>query len=291
MSKLILNTEADEILYRSAFATEKQGYRLITRKGEVRDFGNRYTKTQIIKKVNSLQIKDYTLEGYKIVEPLENSLYLVKRNIKKLSLIGEPKLWLSPSDGSNFRFGIAKTSGPRGLGYKAGRAPRPVHYSKIREYLIKYHGAQEIQGYEADDALGMYQVNNSVAVHIDKDINMIAGKHLNWVTGERYIVETDTIGDLPCKEHRGTYKAFFFHQLLTGDNTDNIPGIANIGPVKATKLLAPAKTEKEMLDIVLKVYDNVYKEESYTKVIEMANLLYIVDSNNRKGENYIKELL
>lgn len=283
---LILNIEADEILYRSAFATQKQAYKLITKANKIRDFGNKYTKTEILKKLTELKITGYTLEDYKIVEPIEHSKYLIKRLMKKFSLIGKPQLWLSPSSNSNFRFKIAKTAGPNGEGYKAGRKDRPIHYKELREYLVKYHNACEIEGYEADDALGMYQGDNTVAVHIDKDINMIAGKHLNWVKDERYVVE-EGLGELPKDKSRGTGKAFFFHQLLTGDRIDNIPGIKGIGPVKATNILEKAKSEKEMLDIVSNIYYNEYKEEYKSKLIEIANLLYIVDNKNNKGEDYI----
>ena len=286
---LILNVEADELLYRAAFATEKQGYKLITHQGAIRDFGNRYTKTQILTKIKQLNLQNYTLAGYKIVEPLEHALYLIKRNIQKFKTIGIPKLWLSPSDKSNFRFNIAVTPGPKGAGYKANRPTKPIYYNEIREYLIKQHGAEEIHGYEADDALGIYQTDNSVAVHIDKDIAMIQGKHLHWIKNERYIVETE-LGELPQNDKRGTGKAFFFHQMLTGDNVDNIPGIPKIGPIKATKLLSKAKTELEMLDIVSELYYNEYKDEYKNKLLEIANLLYIVDNKMCRGEGYLKNL-
>lgn len=286
---LKLNVESDEILYRAAFATEKQGYKIITNKGSIRDFGNRYTKTQILHRINELGIINYTLEGYKILEPLEHSLYIVKRTIQKLKQMGEPILWLSPSNQSNFRFQIAKTPGTNGPGYKAGRPPKPVYYPEIRKYLIKQFGAQEIDGYEADDALGMFQNETSVAVHIDKDINMIEGKHLHWVSGERYIVESG-LGQLPTDNQRGWGKAFFFHQMLTGDRTDNIPGVEGIGPVKATKLLQNAKTEQEMLDIIREQYYTKYNDINNERLIEIANLLYIVDNKNRKGEDYLGEL-
>ena len=287
MSKLILHVECDEILYRSAFAVERQNYKLITPK-KTYDFGNKYTKSQIIQKVKTLSLNEFTLEGYKIVEPLEHAIYIVKSQLKALNKLGDLQLWLSPSNGSNFRFKLAKTPGAKGLGYKANRPPRPLHYASIREYLLKYWNAQEIDGYEADDALGMYQTDNTVAVHIDKDISMIEGKHYHWVKQERYIVESG-IGILPSKTQRGTGKAFFFHQMLTGDNVDNIPGIPNIGPVKASKLLSKAKTEKEMLDIVTELYYNHYKDEYKEKLYEIANLLYIVDNQKRRGGDYLNE--
>ncbi len=290
MPRFLLNVEADELLYRSAFAVEKQCYKLTTKKGNTLDFGNQYTKTQIINKLKERGIEGYELIPYKSVEPLRHALFLVKRQLAHLEKIGDLKLWLSPSDGSNFRYGIARTEGPRGKGYKANRPPRPYHYEAIREYLIKHWEAEEIKGYEADDALGMYQTNNTVAVHIDKDISMIPGKHYHWVKQERYFVEDD-LGELPSKERRGVGKAFFFHQMLTGDNVDNIPGIPNIGPVKATKILADCKTELEMLNTIKKVYEEHYKEGFDQVLLEIADLLYIVDNKKRRGRDYISDLI
>ena len=49
---------------------------------------------------------------------------------------------------------------------------------------------------------------------------------------------------------------YFYTQVLTGDRTDNIPGLHGIGPKKAAKILKGLKTEHEMFDAVLKAYDN-----------------------------------
>jgi len=288
MSKLLLNIEADEILYRSAFAVEKQAYKLVTPK-KTYDFGNKHTKSQIIQKVKTLALKEFSLEGYKITEPLEHAIYIVKSQLKSLNNIGALNLWLSPSNGSNFRFKLAKTPGPKGLGYKANRPARPLHYASIREYLIKHWGAQEIDGFEADDALHIYQTDNTIASHIDKDISMIEGKHYHWVTQERYVVDGG-IGVLPTKNQRGTGKAFFFHQMLTGDSVDNIPGIPNLGPVKSSKILSECKTELYMAYKVFKIYNEYYKEKAIDTYYEIADLLYIVGPDYNRGSDYIKQL-
>ena len=290
MNKWLLNVEADEILYRAAFAVEKQCYKLTTKNGSSYNFSNRYTKTQIVQRLKEKNITNYNLEGYKKVEPLRFALHIVKMQLQHLQQIGDIYLWLSPSDGSNFRFKVAKTPGPRGVGYKAGRPPRPVYYEEIRKYLINAWGATEFYGMEADDALGIMQKEDTVAVHIDKDINMIQGKHYHWVKQERYFVEKG-LGDLPTKESRGTGKAFFFHQMLTGDHVDNIPGIKAIGPVKATKILSEAKTEQDMLSIVAKHYKEQYGEGFKKQLLEMADLLYIMDKEDRKGRDYIRSVL
>ncbi len=48
----------------------------------------------------------------------------------------------------------------------------------------------------------------------------------------------------------------FYTQLLTGDTSDNIKGIAGIGPVKAKKALAECFTEQEMFSTVREMYEN-----------------------------------
>lgn len=285
---LTLNVESDELLYRACFATEKQAYKLISSKGKVLDFGPKYTKTEIKKKILEVGATNCELVGYKIVEPVSHPIFLLKRFLNKLKALGEPVLWLSPSNGSNFRFKVAKTPGQKGVGYKACRPPKPAHYQAVRDYLIKYCGAQEIEGYEADDALSMYQSNNSVAVHIDKDINMVEGKHLHWVSGGRY--RATYLGNLPTKDSRGTGKSFFFHQMLTGDITDNIPGIPNIGPIKASKALEKCTTEKDMLEVIKEMYYNTYKDEYKSVMYEIADLLYMVDSYKRTGSVYLRSL-
>ena len=105
--------------------------------------------------------------------------------MKRLAKHGKLRLFLTSSDKSNFRFNVVETEGPRGMGYKAGRPPRPIHYQAARDYLINKCGAEEVyMDMEADDALCMYQTEDTIATHIDKDINMVVGRHLNWVTME-----------------------------------------------------------------------------------------------------------
>lgn len=284
---MILNVEADELVYRYAFAIERQAYIIETKKGTKKDFGSLYTKTLLKKrmkeKFNAEEGVDYVLLGYKIVQPVNWAIRNAKLKLESLRALGEVKLWLSPSDQSNFRNKIAKTPGPNGEGYKAGRGPRPVHYQDLRSFMLN-EGAVEISGYEADDALSMYQTEESVAVHIDKDIKQVPGKHLNWVTMERYKVP-EGIGDVT----QGI--KFFFVQMLTGDHTDNIPGIKGLGPVKATAKLEYAPTAHDCLNIVEAEYKKQYKDKYLQVMLEIADLLYMVDKDKRTGSEYLLDLI
>jgi 5'-3' exonuclease len=72
-------------------------------------------------------------------------------------------------------------------------------------------------------------------VSIDKDLLQVPGMHYNWVRDEKILVTPEV----------GLRK--LYQQVLTGDGTDNIPGIYGIGDVKARKLIAACADELEML--------------------------------------------
>lgn len=286
-----LNIEADEVLYRCAFASQKIAYKIRTKSGSVRDVGTKYTKTKIKKmfeKHGKVLDVDYTLESYVIAEPIEFCLSSIKRILNRLEQYGDLNLWLTASNKSNFRFKVAKTKGPKGQGYKAGRPPRPQHYQQAREYLINVWKAVEIEGYEADDALSMYQTNDTIAVHIDKDINMVPGKHLNWVTDEFYDVPED-LGTVSLINNKivGRGLKFFYHQLLTGDATDNILGVPGIGPKTAYVLLKDTSTEEECKKIVCNIYEEKFGDNWKDIIGEMASLLWMVRSDKLTGEEYL----
>lgn len=290
MKKYILNVDGDELLYNCAFSVEKTGYKLITQKGEY-NLGT-------MKKERIIQFAEgkgeYKLLPYKLVTgPAYHAKANLKRKLAILDAIGEVKLWLSSDDKSNFRYGVAKTSGPNGKGYKAGRPSRPTYYNDCREYLLK-RGAEEIKGYEADDALGIYMDDNSVAVHRDKDINRVAGKHLNWFTQERYVVTQPgeiglTITNGNKKKLVGYGNAYFFAQMLLGDRVDNIPSCGKgMGDVKVAKLLLDCREEVDYYHIIKEQYQNTYEENWQEVMYEIADLLYILDNERITGSEYLK---
>ncbi len=149
----------------------------------------------------------------------------------------EYRCFLTGSD--NFRKQI-------NLEYKANRKdkPLPLWLASCKEYLIKEWNAEVCEGYEADDALGMYQTENTTICTIDKDLDQIAGKHYNFVKQEFYdVLELDGL-------------RYFYKQLLIGDRSDNIFGVDGIGKVKASKLIDHLNDETEMLSTVKDLYDS-----------------------------------
>ena len=174
------------------------------------------------------------------------------------------------SGGRNFRKDIDPS-------YKANRTlPDPKYREMLRQYLIQDWGAIECVGYEADDACGVYQTENTVIVGIDKDLLQVPGYHYSWPIVRKGVVQRESIWR-EVSEEQGWRN--LFTQCLTGDVIDNIKGIRGIGPVKAAKILEDCHTEEEMYDAVQFWYcsslmvDNPEQEEIRLK--NNLDLLYI----------------
>ena len=200
-------------------------------------------------------------------EPVEYALSTVKHAIHNIydrfPDSERQVLYLSGKD--NFRDHIAKMAV-----YKGNRDPshRPHYYQEIKDYMIAHQHAIVVEGQEADDAMVQEQWRNkdksTVICSIDKDLRTCPGFHYNFVKDKLdYVTLTDA-------------NAFFFEQLLTGDRTDNIPGIKGLGPVKAGKLLAPCNKETQrMKDVVMSEYRKQYGDDAERAYWEISNLLWI----------------
>jgi len=139
---------------------------------------------------------------------------------------------------NNFRYTIYPE-------YKAHRPKeKPFWLEKCRQYLIATFNAEVVNGQEADDALGIAQTEDTIICSIDKDLLMIPGRHYNFVKDEFQEVTNDS-----GMRH-------FYMQCLTGDRSDNIKGIEQIGPKKAEKILVGCVTEQELFNAVRKAYSN-----------------------------------
>lgn len=165
---------------------------------------------------------------YRVNEMIENTLAEVEAS--------EYKLFLTSPD--NFRKHVYPE-------YKANRtATKPKHLQFLKDYLVESWQGQVAERMEADDYLGINQHESSIICSIDKDLLQVPGKHYNIVKKEFYEVDEET----------GFRN--FYTQLLTGDTSDNIKGIAGIGPVKAKKALTGYFTEQGMFSVVREMYQN-----------------------------------
>lgn len=174
----------------------------------------------------------------------------------------EAELWLTGPN--NFRYAIYPE-------YKGNRKDsyRPKWEKDVKDYLTTAFNANWSEGCEADDMVGVRHLelpDTSIIAHIDKDIDMIPGKHYSWaIIREGKIVREERHYEVDPKE--ALYK--FYYQLLVGDVTDNIKGAQGIGPVKAAKILHFCESEEEMFKACLDNYG------SYEEMVMNAKCLWI----------------
>jgi 5'-3' exonuclease len=201
------------------------------------------------------------------VEPVENALHNVDKSMYKLLMALKATSYevflTATADDTNFRLKIDPN-------YKKNRIRqrKPIYYHQVREHLFNKWDAQIVKGAEADDALGVAQVNateETVICSIDKDLNMIPGNHYNIAKDFFYTID-------PWEA-----RFMFYSQILTGDRVDNIPGLTGIGPIKANKILQDCETETHLYRCCLGAYQN----QEY-RMIQTGRLLHI--SQQELGE-------
>lgn len=308
---MIFNQEADELAYRCAFACESKCYKVIE-KGKVTDYQDEFTKTQLadqLKKDGKIEGKHYKFKRYRVVDDEQFVIHTIDTFIDRIKNAvfymrdggviecTKLRLWLTPNDKSNFRFKVAVTPGPKGIGYKNGRGEKPYYLQFIRDYMVEEHGAKYTYGYEADDALGIFQTKNSVASHIDKDIDMIPGWHYHHLDRMFYYCPQG-LGTLELKRKKnkspklkGKSVKFFYAQMLMGDTVDNIPGIKGFGPVATYELLDRHKTEYECYKEIEKQYRIYYGKDWKNVLLEVADLLWICRKKGQTGRQYLTKFL
>lgn len=191
--------------------------------------------------------------GVVIPDKIENALHTVKVMIKKITTgagCNRSRCYLTGKD--NFRDRIATLAKYKG---NRDKLTKPYHYENIRQYLVTRHNAIVVDGMEADDAIAivhtraMREKRRTVICSIDKDFNQIVGPH--------YYFKKDAEEYYEISPDEARYN--FWAQVLTGDSTDNIPGIKGCGPVKAGKIL-DAVSPGEYCGAVLAAYKAAYGE-------------------------------
>lgn len=168
--------------------------------------------------------------------------------------------YLTATGKGNYRFAIYPE-------YKANRKDmeKPVHYDLLRQALLEDYGSILVEGQEADDQIGIdsQRTEDSIIVSIDKDLNQLPGWHYNFVKGLKYKVTPE----------EGL--KYFYHQLLTGDRTDNIPGLTGIGEKKAAKALAQAAAEEHLFKVAREMYKKEHKDTWESIMLRNGRLLKI----------------
>ena len=76
---------------------------------------------------------------------------------------------------------------------------------------------------------------------------------------------------------------FFYSQLLTGDSTDNIPGLKGYGPAKAYDLLCDCEDEYELFGVAKVQYEEQYGAKFEEYMLVQGRLLWMVNELNEDG--------
>lgn len=212
---------------------------------------------------------------------------LVKSVNKKLKHQGEEEIEFKP----NFRFETAKKKE-----YKGQRIQqKPFHYANIREYMLANYECVISYGVEADDMICVELIRNGDQLSViccsrDKDLRMVPGMHFGWECGRQPQFgpqRVDFLGELRLSKDRKVVKGegikFFYSQLITGDSTDNIPGLRDGGPVLAFESLADLGSEELLFECVAGLYEAKYGGDWRVEMQEQADLLWMIRELNEDG--------
>lgn len=134
--------------------------------------------------------------------------------------------------------------------YKGNRKgkQKPVVLSELIAWAQEYYPSKDKDNLEADDVIGILATHPSlvkgekIIVSGDKDLQQIPGLHISPREPGVYRVSPEYAD------------RFMWTQVLTGDTSDNYTGIPGIGPKKAERILAKARPDEPLGDLVIDAY-------------------------------------
>lgn len=198
--------------------------------------------------------------------------------------------------GKTFRYDLAKT-----MPYKGTRVEKkPYHFDNLTCVMELDYPTRVCTQLEADDFLAidaMEKDGERIICSRDKDLRQVPGLFYSWELGKQAgfgPTRVDPLGSIELtrdrKQVKGTGYAFFCAQLLMGDRVDNIPGAANVGPVKAYDLLAPIIDKeqgeecfKSLIAAVEDKYKESYDDRWEEVLLEQGRLLWVIRRYNPDG--------
>lgn len=143
--------------------------------------------------------------------------------------------------------------------YKATRQPTPEglipQFPLVREFFEAMNIPQiEVDGFEADDVLGALATQapaagmRAVLVTGDKDAYQLVNDQVSICISDRSMRESTLLDAEGVREKLGVWPDQVADlKALSGDPSDNIPGLRGIGPKRALKLLSWAEHVEDML--------------------------------------------
>lgn len=157
---------------------------------------------------------------------------------------------------------------------KKNSSNRGEFVERIKKKAMAMGYATFCRGIEADDQLRMWaeelraQGSDYVVCTIDKDLKCIPGKFWD--------MKNQTLEEIPDEYAM----QFYYQQLLSGDATDNIPGIPGVGPVTAERLVKGITSEEDLQEIVVSHYIAAFSEDWYDQLMFTGKLIYLLKSED-----------
>ena len=293
MSKDTLLIDGDALTYASGFIGETRELKAVNKKtGEEHIFKNRtemygkkrskdggWIAKQNINNDDPISVEDFDLYDIQIPAPVEHSLQAAKTAIlKSEALTGIKNRRIFVGRGESQRVEQSTL-----VKYKSGRedALRPIHKDAIIEYMIKYHGAEVVEGIEVDDKLTMLAWENpsNIIYGIDKDYLGTHSRVFNPSTPENGIQDCRTFGDLWVQEVvskqtgkkryevKGYGRKWFLFQWGYGDDSDsyraNCAADKEWGEMSVFHALKDARNNQEGLEAIVGIYKHLYPTPQY----------------------------
>jgi hypothetical protein len=276
--------DADSIIYKAGFVTEKTVYEVIGEDGDgdMRRacFDDKQKAAEWIH-ANGLHPEEVDITVTREAEPAQNACQIMRIMIEGIR-DGHPldNTFVSLSGPDNYRDRIATIKPYKG---NRDRAHRPIHYAAMRDYLVRVYEADISSNCEADDVVSYLAAELRrrdapyIIAHIDKDLDQIPGRHFNYAQQVYYDVS----------EEEAAF--WFWRQVLTGDASDNVGGCYKVGPAKAEHLIREqikqdgGVDDGRMWELIVRTYAASQKQPGCTyadmsaedAALENAQLVYL----------------
>ncbi len=147
---------------------------------------------------------------------------------------------------------------------------KPLHLEEVSNHLIKKYSPEVVTYYEADDRVVMdaYRNKDKCVIGVDKDYFGCDVLFFNANQVDKGIQDCSGLGSLYLNakgEVKGIGRMFFYHQILSGDSSDNYKANSanpefEWGDKSSYKLLKDCKTDKEALEAIKQGYQLIYPE-------------------------------
>jgi len=159
------------------------------------------------------------------------------------------------TSGKNFRYDLLKDAFPDSpeMWYKANRGkrkPPPVGLVEVKEGLKDHFNSMYHMEVEADDFVVMRKKQlkeNCILCIVDKDIYKntydYGQPHWNYYEAP-WLKNPISMRWVEMTEEGAIFNQYL--QAITGDSSDNIPGLKGIGPAKAKKFIEEGMSEEEL---------------------------------------------